>query len=119
LVNAIPYIAIKKGLLTVEKKNKKNVFNGRIIEIEGLENLTVEQAYELSNSSAERSAAGATISLSKESIVEYIKSNVALMKEMINEGYQDSDTLKRRIDECEAWLDNPEVLRRDSSAEYK
>ncbi|MDY6821215.1 MAG: bifunctional aconitate hydratase 2/2-methylisocitrate dehydratase [Deferribacterota bacterium] len=119
LVNAIPYFAIKKGLLTVEKKNKKNVFNGRIIEIEGLENLTVEQAYELSNSSAERSAAGATISLSEGSIAEYIKSNVALMKEMINEGYQDSETLKRRIDECEAWLDNPEILRRDSSAEYK
>lgn len=118
LVNAIPYFAIKQGLLTVEKKNKKNIFNGRIMEIEGLDNLTVEQAYELSNSSAERSAAGATIKLSKESVIDFIKSNVALMKAMIKEGYEDKNTLMRRINECEKWLENPELMERDQNAEF-
>ncbi|MGA1861459.1 bifunctional aconitate hydratase 2/2-methylisocitrate dehydratase [Deferribacter thermophilus] len=118
VVNAIPYFAIKQGLLTVEKKGKKNIFNGRILEMEGLPNLTVEQAFELTDASAERSAAGATIKLSEESVAEFLRSNIALMKKMIEEGYQDADTLKRRIEDCEKWLENPVLLERDENAEY-
>ena len=112
-VNAIPYFAVKKGLLTVEKKNKKNVFNGCVLEIEGLEDLTGDQAYELTDASAERSAAACVISLKEERVAEYLKSNVALMEEMIREGYQDADTLRRRIEACNAWLAKPALLKRD------
>jgi len=118
VVNAIPYFAIKQGLLTVAKKGKKNVFNGRILEMEGLDNLTVEQAYELTDASAERSAAAAVIALKEEQVVEYIKSNIALMKKMIEAGYRDAGTLERRIRACEDWLKNPVLLKRDASAEY-
>jgi aconitate hydratase 2/2-methylisocitrate dehydratase len=119
VVNAIPYFAIQAGLLTVEKKGKKNVFNGCVLEIEGLDDLTGDQAYELTDASAERSAAACVISLKKERVAEYLKSNVALMGEMIKEGYQDSETLRRRIDACQAWLANPVLLERDPHAEYK
>lgn len=118
LVHAIPYQAIKEGLLTVEKAGKKNVFNGRILEIEGLENLTVEQAFELSDASAERSAAGCTITLSEESVKEYLTSNITLLKWMISEGYGDARTIARRIKGMEAWLANPTLLRADADAEY-
>jgi aconitate hydratase 2/2-methylisocitrate dehydratase len=118
LVHAIPYYAIKRGLLTVEKKGKKNVFSGRILEIEGLENLTVEQAFELSDASAERSAAGCTIKLSKETIAEYLTSNITLLRWMISEGYGDKRTLERRARKMEAWLANPELLEADADAEY-
>ena len=118
-VNAIPYFAVKQGLLTVEKKNKKNVFNGCVLEIEGLEDLTGDQAYELTDASAERSAAACVISLGEERVAEYLKSNVALMEEMIKEGYQSADTLRRRIDACRAWLAKPVLLKRDAHAEYK
>ncbi|MGC8924910.1 MAG: bifunctional aconitate hydratase 2/2-methylisocitrate dehydratase [Calditerrivibrio sp.] len=118
VVNAIPYVAIKQGLLTVAKKGKKNIFNGRILEMEGLPDLTVEQAFELTDASAERSAAAATIKLSENSVAEFLKSNIALMKEMIAEGYQDAETLKRRIAACEKWLEKPELLTRDENAEY-
>lgn len=118
LVNAIPLWAIRKGLLTVPKKNKVNIFNGRILEMEGLEDLTVEQAFELTNASAERSAAGATISLSVESVAAFLRSNIALLKRLIAEGYQDAQTLQRRIADMEAWLANPALLRRDENAEY-
>ncbi|MBE0461056.1 MAG: bifunctional aconitate hydratase 2/2-methylisocitrate dehydratase [Candidatus Aminicenantes bacterium] len=117
-VNAIPYFAIKQGLLTVEKEGKKNVFNGCILEMEGLPDITVEQAFELTDATAERSAAGGTIALSKESVVKYLKSNIALMKKMIEDGYQDVDVLKRRIDACQDWLENPVLLKRDENAEY-
>ena len=118
LVHAIPYQAIKEGLLTVEKAGKKNVFNGRILEIEGLEDLTVEQAFELSDASAERSAAGCTITLSEESVKEYLTSNITLLKWMISEGYGDARTIARRIKGMEAWLANPTLLRADADAEY-
>jgi aconitate hydratase 2/2-methylisocitrate dehydratase len=118
-VNAIPYFAIQKGLLTVEKKGKKNIFNGRILEIEGLEDLTGDQAYELTNASAERSAAACVISLKEERVAEYLKSNVALMEKMIEEGYQSADALRRRIAACKAWLADPVLLKRDAHAEYK
>src|SRR5450830_1002696 len=118
LVHAIPYYAIQKGLLTVEKKGKKNAFSGRILEIEGLETLTVEQAFELSDASAERSAAGCTIKLSKESIAEYLKSNITLLRWMIGEGYGDARTLERRAQAMEAWVANPELLEADKDAEY-
>jgi len=118
LVHAIPYYAIKKGLLTVEKKGKKNVFNGRILEIEGLPNLTCEQAFELSDASAERSAAGCTIKLNKEPIQEYLTSNITLLKWMIAEGYGDARTISRRIAKMEAWLQNPTLLEADKDAEY-
>jgi aconitate hydratase 2/2-methylisocitrate dehydratase len=118
-VNAIPYFAVKKGLLTVEKKNKKNVFNGCVLEIEGLEDLTGDQAYELTDASAERSAAACVISLKEERVAEYLKSNVALMEEMIKEGYLDAGTLRRRIEACTAWLAKPALLKRDAHAEYK
>lgn len=118
LVHAIPYYAIQQGLLTVEKKGKKNIFSGRILEIEGLENLKIEQAFELSDASAERSAAACTIKLNKEPIIEYLKSNITLLKWMIAEGYDDQRTLKRRIANMQAWLDNPELLEADENAEY-
>ncbi len=118
LVHAIPYYAIKKGLLTVEKKGKKNVFNGRILEIEGLESLTVEQAFELSDASAERSAAACTITLSEASVSEYLRSNITLLKWMISEGYGDARTISRRIENMEKWLANPQLMRADKDAEY-
>ncbi len=118
LVNAIPLYAIKAGLLTVEKKGKKNIFSGRILEIEGLPDLKVEQAFELSDASAERSAAGCTVHLNPEPIKEYINSNITLMKWMIAEGYADARTLERRIKAQEAWLANPHLLKGDPDAEY-
>ncbi|MDA0788874.1 MAG: bifunctional aconitate hydratase 2/2-methylisocitrate dehydratase [Proteobacteria bacterium] len=118
LVNAIPYAAIQRGLLTVAKEGKKNVFSGRILEIEGLPDLKVEQAFEISDASAERSAGGCTIALGKDPIIEYISSNVTLLRWMISEGYGDARTIARRIGEMEAWLDNPELLAADSDAEY-
>ena len=118
LVNAIPLYAIKKGLLTVEKKGKKNIFSGRILEIEGLPDLKVEQAFELSDASAERSAAGCTVHLNKDPIIEYMTSNITLMKWMIANGYSDARTLGRRIKAMEAWLAKPELLKGDADAEY-
>jgi aconitate hydratase 2 / 2-methylisocitrate dehydratase len=118
LVNAIPYVAIKQGLLTVAKKGKKNIFNGRILEMEGLSDLTVDQAYELTDASAERSAAGSVIDLTEEQVAKYLRSNIALMKRMIAEGYQDAQTLKRRIKACEKWLRKPRLLRRDGKVKY-
>ena len=118
LVNAIPLYAIKQGLLTVEKKGKKNIFSGRILEIEGLPDLKVEQAFELSDASAERSAAACTVHLNKEPIIEYMRSNITLMKWMIANGYQDARTLKRRIKAMEDWIANPQLLKADPDAEY-
>jgi len=118
LVNAIPLYAIKAGLLTVEKKGKKNIFSGRILEIEGLPDLKVDQAFELSDASAERSAAGCTVHLNKEPIIEYIHSNITLMKWMISEGYADARTLARRIAAQEAWLADPQLLKGDADADY-
>ena len=118
LVNAIPLYAIKQGLLTVEKKGKKNIFSGRILEIEGLPDLKVEQAFELSDASAERSAAGCTVHLNKDPIIEYMTSNITLMKWMIANGYSDARTLGRRIKAMEAWLAKPELLKGDADAEY-
>lgn len=118
LVHAIPYYAIKQGLLTVEKAGKINEFSGRILEIEGLEHLTVEQAFELSDASAERSAAGCTITLSENSVKEYLESNVVMLKWMISEGYGDVRTIERRIASMEAWLANPKLERADAGAEY-
>jgi aconitate hydratase 2/2-methylisocitrate dehydratase len=118
VVNAIPYRAIQEGLLTVPKKNKKNVFNGRILEMEGLPDLSVEQAFELTDAAAERSAAAACIKLSEETIATYLRSNAALMKQMIADGYQDAATLQRRIVDVEAWLANPTLLSADDNAEY-
>ncbi len=118
LVNAIPYYAIKQGLLTVEKKGKKNLFSGRILEIEGLPELKVEQAFELSDASAERSAAGCTVHLNKEPIIEYMRSNIVLMKWMIANGYQDRRALERRIRAMEAWIANPNLLKGDADANY-
>ena len=118
LVNAIPYVAIQKGLLTVEKAGKKNVFNGRVLEIEGLPDLKVEQAFELSDASAERSANGCTVRLGKESIAEYLSSNITLLKCMIADEYEDQRTLQRRIDAMEAWLANPSLIEPDADAEY-
>jgi aconitate hydratase 2/2-methylisocitrate dehydratase len=118
LVHAIPLEAIKQGLLTVEKKGKRNIFSGRILEIQGLEHLSCEQAFELADASAERSAAGCTISLNEESVITFLKSNIALLKWMMNEGYQDLDALSRRIKAMEAWLANPVLLRADADAEY-
>ena len=118
LVHAIPLYAIKAGLLTVEKKGKKNIFSGRVLEIEGLEDLTVEQAFELSDASAERSAAGCTITLSEDSVAEYLKSNITLLKWMIANGYGAARTIERRITAMEAWLANPSLMRADGDAEY-
>ncbi|MDI7273692.1 bifunctional aconitate hydratase 2/2-methylisocitrate dehydratase [Cronobacter dublinensis] len=118
LVHAIPYYAIQQGLLTVEKKGKKNIFSGRILEIEGLPDLKVEQAFELTDASAERSAAGCTIKLNKEPIIEYLNSNIVLLKWMIAEGYGDRRTLERRIQGMEKWLADPQLLEADADAEY-
>lgn len=118
LVNAIPLYAIKQGLLTVAKAGKKNAFSGRILEIEGLPDLKVEQAFELSDASAERSAAGCTVHLDKAPIIEYMTSNITLMKTMIANGYQDARTLERRIKAMEAWIANPQLLKGDADAEY-
>ncbi|GAB1100003.1 MAG: bifunctional aconitate hydratase 2/2-methylisocitrate dehydratase [Shewanella algae] len=118
LVHAIPHKAIEMGLLTVEKKGKKNIFSGRILEIEGLEHLKVEQAFELSDASAERSAAGCTIKLDKDPIIEYLNSNIVMLKWMIAEGYGDRRTIERRIKGMEEWLANPELMEADKDAEY-
>ncbi|MEX0603460.1 MAG: bifunctional aconitate hydratase 2/2-methylisocitrate dehydratase [Marinobacter sp.] len=118
LVHAIPLYGIKQGLLTVEKKGKINEFSGRILEIEGLEHLTAEQAFELSDASAERSAAGCTINLSKESVAEYLRSNITMLRWMIAEGYGDPRTLERRARNMEAWLADPKLMRADKDAEY-
>ncbi|GAB1437000.1 bifunctional aconitate hydratase 2/2-methylisocitrate dehydratase [Sphaerotilus sulfidivorans] len=118
LVHAIPLYAIKAGLLTVEKKGKKNVFSGRVLEIEGLPNLKVEQAFELSDAAAERSAAACTVQLNPEPIAEYLRSNIVLMKNMIADGYADAKTLARRIEKVEAWLADPQLLKADADAEY-
>ncbi|GGU74069.1 aconitate hydratase B [Pseudomonas laurentiana] len=118
LVHAIPYYGIKNGLLTVEKKGKINAFSGRILEIEGLDELTVEQAFELSDASAERSAAGCTIKLPEKAIAEYLKSNITLLRWMISEGYGDARTMERRAQAMEAWLANPVLLEADKDAEY-
>lgn len=118
LVNAIPLQAIKDGLLTVAKAGKKNIFSGRILEIEGLPDLKVEQAFELTDASAERSAAGCTVKLNKKPIEEYLQSNIVLLKNMIAEGYQDARTLKRRIQKMEKWLAAPDLLEADANAEY-
>ncbi|KDE38613.1 Aconitate hydratase 2 [Nitrincola lacisaponensis] len=118
LVHAIPYYAIKEGHLTVAKAGKKNVFSGRILEIEGLEDLTVEQAFELSDASAERSAAGCTINLSEGSVAEYLRSNIIMLKWMLSEGYGDVRTIERRIKGMEEWLANPSLMRADKDAEY-
>lgn len=118
LVHAIPYYGIKQGLLTVAKAGKINEFSGRVLEIEGVEHLTVEQAFELSDASAERSAAGCTVKLSQASIEEYLNSNITMLKWMIAEGYGDRRTIERRITAMEAWLANPELMQADSDAEY-
>ena len=118
LVNSIPLYAIKRGLLTVEKQGKKNIFSGRILEIEGLPDLKVEQAFELSDASAERSAGGCTVHLNKEPIIEYMQSNITLMKWMIGNGYADKRTLGRRIKAMEAWISNPQLLKADNNADY-
>ncbi|WP_070962308.1 bifunctional aconitate hydratase 2/2-methylisocitrate dehydratase [Vibrio sonorensis] len=118
LVHAIPYYAIKQGLLTVEKAGKINEFSGRVLEIEGVEHLTVEQAFELSDASAERSAAGCTVKLSQESITEYLNSNIVMLKWMLSEGYGEPRTIERRIVAMEEWLENPELMEADADAEY-
>ena len=118
LVNAIPYAAIQKGLLTVAKEGKKNIFSGRCLEIEGLPNLKIEQAFELSDASAERSASGCTIKLNKEPITEYLKSNIVMLRWMIGSGYGDAKTLERRAQAMEEWIANPELLEPDENAEY-
>jgi hypothetical protein len=118
VVNAIPWVAIQQGLLTVEKANKKNIFNGRIMEIEGLPDLKLEQAFELTDATAERSCAGCTIKLSEATVSEYLRSNVALLKNMIARGYSDARTLARRIKVMEDWLANPQLLEADADAEY-
>jgi len=118
LVHAIPYYAIQQGLLTVEKKGKKNIFSGRILEIEGLNNLTVEQAFELSDASAERSAAGCTIALDEDTVAEYLRSNIVLLRSMIAEGYGDRRTLERRARKMEDWLAHPSLMQADTDAEY-
>lgn len=118
LVNAIPYAAIQEGTLTVGKQGKKNVFNGRILEIEGLPDLKVEQAFEFADASAERSANGCTVLLNKEPVIEFLNSNIVLMQNMIENGYQDARTLQRRIENMQAWLAKPELLQPDTDAEY-
>ena len=118
LVNAIPYAAIQKGTLTVEKKGKKNIFSGRILEIEGLPDLKVEQAFELSDASAERSAGGCSIRLSKEPIIEYLNSNITMLKWMISQGYGDVRTIERRIQGMEQWIADPQLMEPDADAEY-
>ena len=118
LVHAIPYYGIQQGLLTVAKEGKKNMFSGRILEIEGLEDLTAEQAFELSDASAERSASGCTIKLSEASVAEYLRSNITMLRSMIAEGYGDARTMERRAVKMEEWLANPELMAADTDAEY-
>ena len=118
LVNAIPYVAIQKGLLTVDKSNKKNVFSGRVLEIEGLGDLKVEQAFELADATAERSANGCTVKLNKEPIEEYLSSNITLLGSMIDSGYDDKKTIAKRIQDMKKWLDKPELLEADKDCEY-
>ena len=118
LVNAIPYYAIKENQLTIGKQGKKNIFNGKILEIEGLPDLKVEQAFEFSDASAERSANGCTVRLNKEPIIEFLQSNIFLMEKMIENGYQDARTLKRRINDMKQWIKNPELLEPDEDAQY-
>jgi aconitate hydratase 2/2-methylisocitrate dehydratase len=118
LVNAIPYVALQRGLLTLATAGKKNVYSGRVLEIEGLPDLKLEQAFELADASAERSANGCTIRLNKEPVIEYLQSNISLLQWMIKEGYQDARTLQRRIDAMKNWLENPELLTADNDAEY-
>ena len=118
LVNAIPYKAIQEGLLTVEKQNKKNIFAGKILEIEGLEDLKCEQAFELSDASAERSASACVVNLNKEPIIEYLNSNIKLIEELIKQGYEDKNTLQRRADKMKEWIKNPTLLRADKDAKY-
>lgn len=118
IVNSIPYTALKQGLLTVDKKAKKNVFSGRVLEIEGLADLKLEQAFEFADASAERSANGCTIALNPASVEEYLKSNIALLSSMISEGYEDKKTIARRIMAMQKWLDNPKLMRADSNAKY-
>ena len=118
LVNAIPYFAIKKGLLTVPKKDKKNIFAGKILEIEGLPELKAEQAFELSDASAERSAAACSVALDKEPVIEYLKSNIVLLESMIEAGYEDATTLQRRADKMKKWIENPTLAKADNDAEY-
>ncbi|MDH3360502.1 MAG: aconitase family protein, partial [Desulfobulbaceae bacterium] len=119
LVNAIPYTAIQQGLLTVEKAGKKNIFAGTVIEIEGLPDLKVEQAFELADASAERSAAACSVRLNKEPVAEFLRSNVTLLKNLLTKGYQDADTITKRIEDMEAWLAAPTLLEPDADAEYK
>ena len=118
LVHAIPYFAMKQDLLTLDKKTKKNIFSGRCLEIEGLPNLKIEQAFELSDASAERSASGCTVKLDKEPVIEYLKSNITLLRWMISDGYHDPKTLERRAREMEQWIDNPILMEADNDAEY-
>jgi len=118
LVQAIPYTAIQRGLLTVEKENKKNIFSGRILEIEGLSHLECEQAFELSCAAAERSAAAGAVKLDKQPVIDYVKSNAALLKWMIAQGYGDAKTLNQRIADMESWLANPVLMEADAEAEY-
>jgi len=118
LVNSIPYFAIKKGELTIGKQGKKNIFNGRILEIEGLPELKVEQAFEFSDASAERSANGCSVRLDEKPIIEFLKSNIVLMQNMIVDGYKDSRTLQRRINDMQEWLEKPILLKPDSDADY-
>ena len=118
IVNAIPWVAMQEGKLTVEKKNKKNVFNGRIMEMEGLPELKVEQAFELTDATAERSCSGSTIKLSEETVAEYLRSNVALLKNMVARGYSDARTIMRRVAKMEQWLANPQLMSADADAEY-
>ncbi|MDJ0573247.1 MAG: bifunctional aconitate hydratase 2/2-methylisocitrate dehydratase [Pleurocapsa sp. MO_192.B19] len=118
IVNAIPWVAIQEGKLTVDKQNKQNVFNGRVMEMEGLPHLKVEQAFELTDATAERSCSGSTIKLSEETVAEYLRSNVALLKNMVARGYQDARTLMRRVAKMEQWLANPELMSADADAEY-
>ncbi|MES2142024.1 MAG: bifunctional aconitate hydratase 2/2-methylisocitrate dehydratase [Pseudomonadota bacterium] len=118
LVNAIPYVALQQGLLTLDSKNKKNIFSGRILEIEGLPDLKIEQAFEFADASAERSANGCTVRLNKEPVIEYLNSNISLLKWMIANGYQDARSLQRRIDAMQNWLANPDLLEPDADAEY-
>jgi aconitate hydratase 2/2-methylisocitrate dehydratase len=118
LVNAIPYFAIKEGQLTIGKQNKRNIFNGRILEIEGLPDLKIEQAFEFSDASAERSANGCTVRLNKEPIIEFMNSNIVLMQNMIANGYEDSRTLSRRIQSMKDWIKAPELLEPDADASY-
>lgn len=118
IVNAIPWVAIQQGKLTVEKKNKINVFNGRVMEMEGLPNLKVEQAFELTDATAERSCSGSTIKLSEETVAEYLSSNVALLKNMVARGYSDARTIMRRVAKMEQWLAKPELMSADADAEY-